>query len=472
MSPRSLPEEWLNGTKKSLKVAGDLGLKGSYPSNLVIYKEGHGFSNLQWRFLPDAAQDPRPFSGRSKNGQGRRLPFMGTTSTTEPFAAGKEAIQLANDAFNAALEDHAEQVVEKSHSLVVYWEKWYEDRAQEPRTNKTRWLRDKRNMWSGTNGIGQWGWAHNKSIEQITSVDIAQHFTSYDQHCADNGLQGGKQKEAYRTLLNNLFKRARVDFPGLPLPVYPKIQTQTKQERHLTHPEWERLISSVIELSEGAALKLLSPQEYKSLPFTVRNRKNVRNWVDLYDALYLQWFYYLRSQDMPIMRGEWFKEEYDDSEKDTQWALLLGKVKTNRDLHDTYTYRRDAYKNISRTLRRKPSGYLALPHLKRIVGSENESHVGETLNHLLKEACIRAGVSPVGVKWTTIRHTALRLTLEEYPELGTKRYIDNFAWNAHTSAPQLEDTYLKFIDAKETARKARAVIEPGKYSLVKRVSLE
>ena len=150
----------------------------------------------------------------------------------------------------------------------------------------------------------------------------------------------------------------------------------------------------------------------------------------------------------------------------------MGKVKTNRTIRDTEAYRSDAYKNVSRTMKRRPSGYLVLPHLPREKGSENESHVGEKLNDLLKLACKAAGISTKGVTWTTCRHTAFRLTLEDFPVLGTQRHIDTFAKNGHTSADMLRTTYLQFIDAEETALAARKSIAPGKYSLVKRVSLE
>jgi hypothetical protein len=74
------------------------------------------------------------------------------------------------------------------------------------------------------------------------------------------------------------------------------------------------------------------------------------------------------------------------------------------------------------------------------------------------------------VTWTTIRHTAFRLTLEGFPQLGVPPRIDAFAFNGHTSAKMLQDRYLKYIDAEKTAKEARERIKPGQWSMVKRVS--
>ena len=51
----SVPTTWI-GT--ALKVS-DFGVRGSYPSNLVIYKTVRS-ENLYWRFMPEEADDPRP----------------------------------------------------------------------------------------------------------------------------------------------------------------------------------------------------------------------------------------------------------------------------------------------------------------------------------------------------------------------------------------------------------------------------
>jgi hypothetical protein len=54
----------------------------------------------------------------------------------------------------------------------------------------------------------------------------------------------------------------------------------------------------VVDLSLDTARQLLGPEEYLELEWSKNNRLNPRNWVDLYDALLLEWFFYLRAEDM------------------------------------------------------------------------------------------------------------------------------------------------------------------------------
>ena len=99
-----------------------------------------------------------------------------------------------------------------------------------------------------------------------------------------------------------------------------------------------------------------------------------------------------------------------------------------------------------------------------------EKGVLDLLNHLLKHAIkiAKLDMPSSGRSWTTIRHTALRLTLEEVPEFGIPPDINAFASNAHTSPEMLRSTYLNYIDAEKTAEKARAKIKPSEYSLVRK----
>ena len=245
-----------------------------------------------------------------------------------------------------------------------------------------------------------------------------------------------------RPLIRNLFKEAKADFPALSCPEFPSIKKSVRQKRHFAHQEWEQLVRGVVELSDGAARKTLTPEEYLGLPWTPTNRQNIRNWVDLYDALHLQWFYYLRSEDAPRLRSEWFSEQLTEA-GEPQVICFLEKTKSDRDKH--YAYRPDALDNVRRILKRKPIGWLNFHCIKRTEGSENESNVGETINFLLKHSCEKAGISTKGINWTTCLYTAFRLTLVDYPELGTTPYIRNFADNGHTSSKMLEERYLRFI---------------------------
>ena len=460
---RLLPQDWLDGSRKSLSVSRDLGLRGDYPSTLAIYLVGKT-RNLDWRYLPAEEEDPRPFAGRTNQGKGKRKYETGSTGTDDPWEAGKAAIAGAIARRQQRLRELEGQQVDREHALAVYWETWIATQATTPRPNATRWLRDKHLLWSGTTGIGRQDWATIKSIEQINYHDFSSFFNLISKHCLAKGRSGDESKRQYKTLIRNLFKEARMNYPNLRCPEFPEITKQIAQVVHLTHGEWDALMEHLVKMSDGAALKELTPNQYQDLEWTARNKNTHRNWVDLYDALNLQWFYYLRSEDAPRLKSEWWRQSGD------QVICYLEKTKGNRDLHDTWSYRPDAHSNARRMLKRKPKGYAVFPWIQRCRGSENESNVGAVLNEMLQTACKDCGIGKK-VVWTTIRHTAFRLTLEDFPKLGTKKYIGDFATNGHTSPTMLEERYLRFIEREATAMKAQAAIAPGKWSLVKRVTI-
>ena len=99
-----------------------------------------------------------------------------------------------------------------------------------------------------------------------------------------------------------------------------------------------------------------------------------------------------------------------------------------------------------------------LPHIERPM----ERKVVHTLNHLLRHAIDTYIPDFKGEKsWTTLRHTAFRLTLEEMPELGQYPAIKQFAKNGGTSDTMLKSTYLDYIDDVDLGKKARSTIKEG-----------
>ena len=207
-----------------------------------------------------------------------------------------------------------------------YWERWYAKAELEPRNNRSRWLSDKRNLWNGTTGVGVQPWATVKSVEAITSNDFLEFFRLVRENCEAKGNSGEETRRQYKTLIRNLFKEAKADFPALSCPEFPAIKKSVRHKRHFTHQEWEQLVRVAAELSGGAARRTLTAAEYLELPWTPTNRQNIRNWVDLYDALHLQWFYYLRSEDAPRLRSEWFSEQLTDA-GEPQVICFLEKTK-------------------------------------------------------------------------------------------------------------------------------------------------
>ena len=94
------------------------------------------------------------------------------------------------------------------------------------------------------------------------------------------------------------------------------------------------------------------------------------------------------------------------------------------------------------------------------------------MNYLLKNAIKTADFElPVGTcSWTTIRHTAFRLTLEEFPTFGQTGSIKKFAFNGHTSEQMLRETYLNYIENDQLGDIARETIKAGKYTMVRMVN--
>ena len=215
--------------------------------------------------------------------------------------------------------------------------------------------------WNANNyGISKQKFS-NISVDLISRDDLTNYFLLLEKNARkNNGSNGSGMKSQQKTLLNKLFKIAESDFVGHSFPNFPPIQKQKKQVRHLLREEWDTLLRGVFELGEGKESVCFTPKDYTSLSFTNRSKENVRNWVDLWDALNLEWFFFLRSEDMYRLKSEWFSETKDG------WFCDLETTKRDRPRHRTTHYRKDANKFMKRLSQRKPKGYLIFPHLKLI----------------------------------------------------------------------------------------------------------
>ena len=465
---KDLPEEWTNGTLNTLYVVRDLGLKKSgVPADLrVKRKKGKTTSVLYAEYLPSEADDPRPHAGRTRNGKGRRITRESSTGTKDPFQAGRTAIEWVLEDQRQARAKKEQQEQDEHHNLHAYWEGYFakESRKRETTRGFARWKRDECLKWEGEGyGIKHQPWS-NKPVDRINTLDFEDYWEVLDQRKTPNNDMSGTKKQQ-KTLIRKLLKAARNDFPHLVIPDFPEITSQKEQVRHLTRDEWDRLLMKVVEFSEGAARKDLSVSEYQNLRFSKANNQNQRNWVDLYDCLNLMWFFYLRAEDLPRIKSEWFKDRGEEI------ICTLEITKGDRDKHNTTHYRVDAVENWRRMSQRRPKGFLVFPHTKRSAGETN-STLKRTWNLLLRSALDACGIPSEGMTMTNIRHTAFRLTLEEAPELGVPPQIHAFADNGMTSAKMLQETYLKYIEQELTAKKVRAKIKPGTWSMVNRVRVE
>ena len=72
---------------------------------------------------------------------------------------------------------------------------------------------------------------------------------------------------------------------------------------------------------------------------------------------------------------------------------------------------------------------------------------------------------------TNIRHTAFRLTLEEFSEIAIDEEEKKlFADNGNTGVESLDKTYLKYIKRGKLASKARKNLPSNSWLMQKKVS--
>ena len=96
-------------------------------------------------------------------------------------------------------------------------------------------------------------------------------FRLVRENCEAKGNSGEETRRQYKTLIRNLFKEAKADFPALSCPEFPAIMKTVRQKSHFPHQDWEQLVRTVTELSGGAARRALTAEEYRELPWTQTN---------------------------------------------------------------------------------------------------------------------------------------------------------------------------------------------------------
>ncbi len=456
---KQIPKDWT-----TLNVASDFRLKGSYPQNLRIKRLPHT-PILYAEWLPAIEDDHREHQGRSKGGKGKRLTIRISTETSDPHEAAKVAVKLWEKKQDEFRQKKDEEEGKTKNPFSYYWDKYFFSECKNREStnrNFNRWKRDEVLKWEAEEwGLSQQPWSQ-RSVDLITASDFKEYFDLIEKRSRKlNRTNGSGMKGQQKTLINKLLRLAEDDFPGHSFPSFPKISKQKNQVRHFNRPQWDLLLKTVFELGGESSKTAVTPKQYQSLEFSYYNRNNIRNWVDLHDALFLMWFFYLRPEDMYRLKSEWFVESGDE------WICNLETTKKDRPRHQTTHYRGDAPLYLKRIFGRKPSGYAIFPHLKRPLGNPADSGVLGNLNFLLKHAidlCLPD--FPVKErKWMTLRHTALRLTLEDDRDLWIPPDINSFAENAHTSPQMLRETYINYIESESTAKKSRKKIKSGNWSL-------
>ncbi|MAK08069.1 MAG: hypothetical protein CMK47_01345 [Prochlorococcus sp. MED105] len=446
----SIPDNW-----RTLNVHETFGIRGMYSSDLrIVRKKGR---NIQAEFLPTPEEDPRPNQGRSKGG--KRLNIQKGMGTMDPILAAERAIEWNKKTLDHNITVVQNKVEEANKSLQNYWDVWFAEecslREGDPTRKFSKWKRDTLRIWN--NDISDEEWSQ-KDISLITKKNLEKLFKKLESRALKNeGTNGRGTQEDARRVINHLFSEAEDDFHGHAFPKFPKVKKHKKQVTHFRREQWETLLRCVVELSKGACMEHLSEDEYHNLEFSEYHLSNQRNWVDLHDAMLVQWYFYTRARDLDRVQMQWF--EPVPRERKVICKLLDSKT---GDIEETESYRSDAIRFWERiSKRRGKSGYIMMPRIER----PNERKVVRTLNTLLKRAiaeCLPDFPNNNRDRcWTTIRHTAFRLTLEEMPELGQYPAIKQFAKNGGTSDEMLKKTYLDYIGHVDLGKKARSTIKEG-----------
>ena len=472
--PKKLPKNWVLGEKNSLNVLIDLGIKCPV-SNLYIYRgsKSKGLT-LLCRWLPDEDEDLRPDNKKRTKG-GKRKYFEGSTGCVDPFDAGREAVEWYKKVRKGMEDDARMQEYSEGKSLHTYWEKFFSSFEKEfinKRGGQKR-ITNTKTYWYGEEiGIKHQPFSI-KSVEKINYNDLEEYWRVIDTRGKKLGSTMAETKKQIKTLLNKLIKVAirSGQHPNLRQLEYPVIHSGEKKEQvYLTLRMWENLKLQVDKFSGGNAIKSQTAKEYENTEWTPKNRKNQRNFIDLYDALLMMWFFYLRAEDMPRLKVKWFSIQ-KDSEGNECANLNLEEAKGFRDLKESFAFRPEAVDVVKRMLkRRKNNEYVVFDFYKRPKMNESASQVGETLNVLLKYACehcyYKKNFEKIkgDLRWTSIRHTALMETCREFDDLRNPTQLSTFAKNCFTGEETLRKHYLSKIDRESLALKGRKTLKKGRYT--------
>ena len=466
---QELPDDWLNGTKKTLLLHQDMGIsRPGLPTNAKIKKRPNGI--LYAAYLPAAEDDPRGHGGGARGGKKRRIEREASTKHTDPFLAAPVAAEWILKDIRAQRLAKEEKEELETKTLHAYWEKWFwrEHLAREGSAGFSKWRRENNRLWSAEGyGIKHQPFA-SKSVDEICHADLKDYWALLDARGAvsQQATDMGGTKKDLKTLINHLLEEARdcKDFPLLRMPDFPRISHQRKDRDHFTAREWRALMKKLDDLSGGAATAMLSPSDYAALEFKYK-RENQRNWVDLHDALCAMWFWHLRSEDIDRIRTEWFVE----GDKENQVLFRPKILKGDRPLKVTENPRPDGYKVWQRIRMRKPSGYIAFPHLERPSTDRKTGLTQGTLRQLF--GVLKASVDPPITRKELapkqVRHTAFRLIVEEDPTYySTPEGLNELAYQGNTSVRELREKYLEPVRREIQTAKGRARLKPADWSLL------
>ena len=469
-----LPDDWT-----TIRIQDYWNVRGQISGDLRLRRRKDS-PNIQGEFLPLPEEDPRPDQGRGNNG--KRLTIRNSLRTSDPYTAAEKAVEWNKQVLNKNKILVEEGADDSEFSVEAYFQKWFaeESRTREKDTtqNFQRWKNDNQSFWelnfvqptfdSDGNMVYDPSWIkkhiskatkrHLKNVEQKIEIRVVAK--------TKGKKTGSGTKEQAKTLWNKLVAMAELEIDGHAFPTFPKFPIdKTPQCSHLRVEQWDAVLEYVISASGGACQKSLTEDEYYNLPHKFQNVDSIRNWVDFYDALMVQWFFFTRSQDMKRIKPQMFSVVEGDEDK----VIFRIKGKTGLE-KETENYRNGATAVVSKILKRKGNlEYLVFSDVDR---STQKSGVDVKLNALLKHAINEVCPDYRGdMDWTMMRHTTFRLTFEEDEDLQKGKRFKEFAANAHTSTTMLERHYLKPLRDAKAASQSRKKLGLGRWAkmyLIKR----
>ena len=461
-----LPDDWT-----TIRIQDYWNVRGQISGDLRLRRRKDS-PNIQGEFLPLPEEDPRPNQGRGNNG--KRLTIRNSLRTSDPFTAAEKAVEWNKQVLNKNKILVEEGADDSEFSVEAYFQKWFaeESRTREKDTtqNFSRWRNDNQSFWdlnfvqptfdSDGNIVYDPSWIkkhiskatkrHLKNVEQKIEIRVVEK--------TKGKKTGTGTKEQAKTLWNKLVEKAELDIDGHAFPTFPKFDIDITPEcSHLRVGQFKAVLDYIISASNGACTQSLTEDEYYNLPHKFQNKLSPRNWVDFYDAVMVQWFFFTRSQDMKRITPQMFSVVEGDEDK----VIFRIKGKTGLD-KETENYRNGATAVINKILKRKGNlEYLVFSDVDR---STQKSGVDVKLNALLKHAINEVCPDYRGdMDWTMMRHTTFRLTFEEDEDLQSGKRLTEFARNAHTSVAMLEKHYLKPLRDAKAASKSREKIGLGRW---------
>ena len=444
---------WINISESRNELG--ISKRENFPTNLYLLKRTNS-PNFYALWMPDKEDDYRVTNKK-------RNPFQSSTGTTDATTASIKAINWVRQKQRELIQKVNEYQEVKTKCLAHYWQQHIDTfaAARASRKSATKLIRDEKLKWSSQKyGIEKEQFSKIR-VDQISRKHLEEYFSK---------LSTG-MKAQQKTVIKSLFSIAESDFVGHTFPSFPKIKKNNSQQPiHFEFSEWQTLMKTINEYSGGVARSLISFEEYKNLEYNKFNRRNQRNWVDLFDALWINYYWFLRSQDCQRLRIEWFSEDKEHRE----FICRNLEPKSDRKIEDTRNMKDDAYGFFKRVLRRRPNqGWLNMPFVKRQSEGGQENQVTRNLNFLLKEVvkdCLPE-FNPKNAIFTNVRHTTFRHHLEDDPTLGQYPKINDFARNGLTSPSQLQATYINYISREKSLRDSKKKMRPSDFTLTKRVAV-